>query len=552
MANEQHIQWLREGVGAWNKRRESDRFMPDLAGADLKPRGPSPPFSMFDIASAAQQPFEWEGLSLQGVNLNGADLSHANISYADMSEANLRGANLEGARLSQVLLRRTKMSTVRLNQTRIHCANFAGAELSYANLMGARLVDVNLTGADLRSVKFSGADLQLAYVNEAHLVDADLSGVTYLPSGLWTARLYPESQSPEQHDLDSTNLETVGDLLDRMRKIREFYANHHEEVSFYFRGEQKCGWELRPSVMRNNCLAMSEGRMLVDLIRRRPDDFSTASSALAQWVLAQHHGLKTRFLDISSNPLVALFHASETDHSKEPLDGRLHVLAVPRSIVKPFNSDSVGIVANFAKLSSNDQLNVLDPTPVRTMANFGTRWGNEEAVSFEPEPDALLPSMRRLYQLIRTEKPYFEERIDPRDYYRVFVVEPQRTSERVQAQSGAFLVSAFHERFERNRILERNADIPIYAHYELTIPGERKEAIRDELQSLNIAHEGIFPSLDASAQTITKEIEATTQGNTSLSAYGRSSDLEAHLLGMAEGGCSYRKGWIDEALKQYR
>ena len=64
--------------------------------------------------------------------------------------------------------------------------------------------------------------------------------------------------------------------------------------------------------------------------------------------------------------------------------------------------------------------------------------------------------MRLLYQLIRQEKPYFEERIDPRDLYQVFVVEPQQSSERLRAQAGAFLVSAFHERFERDEILKWN------------------------------------------------------------------------------------------------
>ena len=57
--------------------------------------------------------------------------------------------------------------------------------------------------------------------------------------------------------------------------------------------------------------------------------------------------------------------------------------------------------------------------------------------------------MRRLYHEIRAEKPGFEQRIDPRDFYRILVVEPRRTSERLRAQSGAFVLSAFHVRFER-------------------------------------------------------------------------------------------------------
>ena len=61
-------------------------------------------------------------------------------------------------------------------------------------------------------------------------------------------------------------------------------------------------------------------------------------------------------------------------------------------------------------------------------------------------------AMGRLYHFIHEEKPYFKIRIDPRDFFRVFVVEPQQSFERIRAQSGAFLISAFHERFERDEI----------------------------------------------------------------------------------------------------
>jgi len=31
MANEQHIEWLLEGVAAWNTRRQTSSFIPDLS-----------------------------------------------------------------------------------------------------------------------------------------------------------------------------------------------------------------------------------------------------------------------------------------------------------------------------------------------------------------------------------------------------------------------------------------------------------------------------------------------------------------------------------------
>ena len=116
--------------------------------------------------------------------------------------------------------------------------------------------------------------------------------------------------------------------------------------------------------------------------------------------------------------------------------------------------------------------------------------------------------MRLLHQLIRQEKPYFEGRIDPMDFYQVFVVEPQQSSERLRAQVGAFLVSAFHERFERKEILRWNKGIPVYAHYKLTISGHHMDRIKEDLQLLNVSRENLFPGLDFSARSVSDTYSA--------------------------------------------
>ncbi|MBL3565577.1 hypothetical protein JMM59_11270, partial [Rhodovulum sulfidophilum] len=36
MGNPQHLDWLLEGVEAWNARRELDAFIPDLSGMDIR------------------------------------------------------------------------------------------------------------------------------------------------------------------------------------------------------------------------------------------------------------------------------------------------------------------------------------------------------------------------------------------------------------------------------------------------------------------------------------------------------------------------------------
>ena len=365
----------------------------------------------------------------------------------------------------------------------------AGADLYDANLSKADLNSADLSQANLTLAALTGSNLFRADLTNANLHLADLAGANMTAAEPWKADLYQSViRSPEQHPDKARPVTSIKELLPKIQRLKNYYD---PTIALYFRGESECGWDLRPSVMRSD-LAAYERELLIDLVSRRPEEFNDMTSALAQWVLAQHHGLKTRFLDVTRNPLVGLFHACDKTGQKEQgeeEDGRLHVFAVPRALVKPFNSDAISIASNVARLSRRQKDALLGKH--FSLGNNRIRYENEHR-----------EAIRLLYQLIRQEKPYFEERIDPRDFYQVFVVEPQQSSERLRAQAGAFLVSAFHERFERDEVLKWNREIPVYAHFRLTIPGEHKYRIMEDLQLLNVTRENLFPGLDSSAQSV--------------------------------------------------
>ena len=468
MANPEHIRWL-PFVDRWNERRRIQPFQPDLSEADLHEAftkigiyHPDRPLWLpgINLAEAKLNGTNLKRVNFQNADLEGADLTHADLTDGSLYSANLKGAELLGAELK-------------------------GANLGSADLAGANLVGANLTDAKMFQTKLNGCELDGAILDGTDFAYTDLSGVDFTNSQAWKAKFHPGVQTiAEQGVITSHNIETVGELMEVIKKISDLNSG----CPLYFRGEPEIYGKLRASLSRlrdgNEVLREHEGEMLRELMSRRPEDFISMTSTLEQWVLARHHGLPSRFLDITKNPLASLFFACQKSSDEKQSDGRLHIFAVPKDLIKSFSSDAVSIITNFAKLEKRAQDRIL---------------GRYDQMDPQFRPDGYFEDMNVLYQLISQEKPYFDRRINIGDFYRVYVVEPQQSSERVRAQSGALLVSAFYERFERPVIRATNKHIPIYAHYRLIVPHDSKQNILNELDMLGVSRESLFPGLDESA-----------------------------------------------------
>lgn len=258
--------------------------------------------------------------------------------------------------------------------------------------------------------------------------------------------------------------------------------NPGEEI--FYRGHSDYSYLLAPSLLRRNKAGgykylPKEEIMVRELLSVQDAQFANDRSMLDRLVRMQHFGLPTRLLDVSSNPLVALYFACssvKTDADGNEIDGEVIILRAPSNEVLHSDSDRVSCISNLC-LMKEEEKNAMDLSLDRVTFNES-------------------PIVKKLLHFIKGEKPYFEGRIIPEDMQKILFVRARHTHERMISQSGAFL------------LFGKDAILPETGHSSIKVSRIRirnKAGILAQLAKLNIKASTIYPGIEKAASDIAKK-----------------------------------------------
>lgn len=258
-----------------------------------------------------------------------------------------------------------------------------------------------------------------------------------------------------------------------------FDLEQEDGYEVFYRGHSdKNKYKLEPSLFRkdedgNYLYKDNEHILYRELLVSNSGDFQSDVYTLDSLVRMQHYSLPTRLLDITSNPLIALYFACKSSIGES---GEVIVFSMKRKDIRYFDSDVASCIANLARLSQYDKA----------------------SIKFEEEKFNDQLPIQRLLSLIREEKPFFKAIINQDDLRKIICVKGKQSNDRISSQSGAFLLFGLDAVFDE----EGTTEIKVSR-----ITVGNKKAILKELDLLNINESTVFPYIENSAKYVAEKFK---------------------------------------------
>lgn len=277
------------------------------------------------------------------------------------------------------------------------------------------------------------------------------------------------------------HITSVKMFVDEITLLRQDKIATNAE-QWFFRGQKNSEWEVRPNIFRGDDLA-SEHILIERAQRQNPVEFRDCVNNFEMLTKLQHYGLGTRLLDVTLNPLVALYFA--TEHSNEYVknkngqytcqehDGIVHYRLVNGCSLQDLQI-KIALAIPFVEFGKSMSLEVL------------CKWLKEQDIISQSEYDRLITDdYSEIIRILQANS---------------FIVSTNSNVRLIQ-QRGAFLIAPavnIKNNMDVKTSILSKAKVNLANEFEgyFIIPSKSKDEIREGLDFFNVNEATLFPELE--------------------------------------------------------
>ena len=167
----------------------------------------------------------------------------------------------------------------------------------------------------------------------------------------------------KQFTKNSCSLNKINRTYTDFKPKKDAYVSN--ELSFFFRGQFDYNFKLVSGIFRKidktngyvystNKGVNNEAKIMNEVLSERPDRFSNCKTMFEKLTIMQHYTIPTRIMDISGNPLIALYFACEdvVDNPNTKTNGAVFLFSNKVENNLNFNSDKLRLLSNLSLIEN--------------------------------------------------------------------------------------------------------------------------------------------------------------------------------------------------------